>query len=211
MADQDSSLSPYFNADRRELLRFLDARYSSAIDLGCASGSLGRELISDQIVKACDGIELNPQAARAASDGLRKVWEGAVETVFETIHWRSYDLIIMADVLEHLTDPWQILRALHSNAREGADLLISIPNVRHKSVVFPLLFSGRFEYQDAGIMDRTHLHFFTRSSLLKMLSDTGWNVRKLTPNIKHKYLRWWYPHRLLEEFLAVQYFVLASK
>lgn len=211
MSDQNS-LSPYFSADRRELLHFLDdARYSSAIDLGCASGLLGKELISDRIVKACDGIELNPQAARVASDGLRKVWEGAVETVFETIPWRSYDLIVMADVLEHLADPWQILRALHSNAGEDVNLLISVPNLRHKSVVFPLLFSGRFEYQDAGIMDRTHLHFFTRSSLLKILADTGWKVQKVRPNIKGKYLKWWYPHHLLEEFLAVQYFVLAGK
>lgn len=211
MVDQNS-LSPYFNADRRELLHFLGgARYSSAIDVGCASGLLGRELISSRTVKECDGIELNPQAARVAAGGLRKVWEGAIEAVAGTIPWRSYDLIVMADLLEHLADPWQALRDLHSNAGEEVNLLISVPNVRHKSVVFPLLFSGRFEYQDAGIMDRTHLHFFTRSSLLKILADTGWKVQKVRPNIKSKYLKWWYPHHLLEEFLAVQYFVLATK
>lgn len=207
-----NSLPAYFNADRRELLHFLDdARFSTAIDLGCASGLLGRELVSAALVAECDGIEMNPPAARVASGTLRKVWEGAVEAVFQTVPWQSYDLIVMADVLEHLADPWQILRALHSHSSEGAHLLVSVPNVRYKSVVFPLLFAGRFEYQDAGIMDRTHLHFFTRSSLLKTLADTGWKVQKVRPNIKRKYLKRWYPHRLLEEFLAVQYFVLASK
>lgn len=207
-----NSLSPYFNADRRELLHFLDdARYSSAIDLGCASGLLGKELVSAHFVTDYDGIELNPEAARAALDGLRQVWEGALETVFETVPWRSYDLIVMADVLEHLVDPWKTLRALHSHSAEGANLPISVPNVRYKSVILPLLFFGRFEYQSAEIMDRTHLHFFTRSSLVKTLAGTGWKVKKVRPNIKNKYLKWWYPHRLLEEFLAVQYFVLAGK
>ena len=60
-------------------------------------------------------------------------------------------------------------------------------------------------------MDRTHLHFFTRSSLITLLSDTGWSVEKIHPNIKQKYLKWWYPHKLLEEFITVQYFVLAHK
>jgi 2-polyprenyl-3-methyl-5-hydroxy-6-metoxy-1,4-benzoquinol methylase len=211
MPDQNS-LSPYFNTDRRELVHFLDdARFSAAIDLGCASGLLGRELISSRVVQECDGVELNPQAARVASEGLRKVWEGAVETVFEAIPWGSYDLIVMADVLEHLADPWQVLRELHTHTSENANLLISVPNVRHYSVIFPLLFSGHFEYQDVGIMDRTHLHFYTRLSLLKILSDTGWKVQKVRPNIKSKYLKWWYPHHLLEQFLAVQYFTLASK
>jgi 2-polyprenyl-3-methyl-5-hydroxy-6-metoxy-1,4-benzoquinol methylase len=211
MPDQ-IALSPYFSTDRRELLHFLeDARFSSAIDLGCASGLFGRELISSRTVQACDGIELNPQAARVASEGLRKVWEGAFETVFETIPWRTYDLVVMADVLEHLAEPWQALRDLHAHTNENANLLISVPNVRHYSVVLPLLFSGRFEYQDVGIMDRTHLHFFTRLSLLKALNDTGWKVQRVRPNIKTKYLKWWYPHHLFEEFLAVQYFILASK
>jgi 2-polyprenyl-3-methyl-5-hydroxy-6-metoxy-1,4-benzoquinol methylase len=211
MPDQ-ISLSPYFSADRRELLHFLDdARFSSAIDLGCASGLFGQELLSSRTVQECDGIELNPQAARVASEGLRKVWEGAFESVFETIPWRTYDLIVMADVLEHLAEPWQALRDLHAHTSENANLLFSVPNVRHYSVVLPLLFSGRFEYQDVGIMDRTHLHFFTRLSLLKALSDAGWKVQKVRPNIKAKYLKWWYPHQLFEEFLAVQYFILACK
>ena len=203
----------YYLADRSDLVGFFnsDDRFQASLDIGCASGELGRALLGANIIAACDGIEMNPEAATEASHHLRKVWNGTLENVCHEVNWSEYDLIMMADVLEHLVDYSSTLSYLYNACRPGSQLVLSVPNVRHYSVVIPLLFKGKFEYQDSGIMDRTHLHFFTRSSLLKAVEASGWKVSQVQPNIKKKYLKWWYPHRLLEEFIAVQYFVMATK
>lgn len=203
----------YFTADRDDFAQFLSAtgKFDTVLDIGCAAGSLGSQLLESGLAKTVDGIEINPSAAAKAAPCLRTVWIGSVEDLLPNTPLHAYDLVIMADSLEHLVDPWKVLRDICENCRPGTQVAVSVPNVREKNVIFPLLFQGRFQYQDAGVMDRTHLHFFTRSSLLALLSDTGWTVDRVHPNIKQKYLKWWYPHRLLEEFITVQYFVLAHK
>ena len=206
-------MSRYFAADRRDLVDFLRpyGQLGMVLDIGCAGGRLGRQLLQTGLAERCDGIEPNAAAATQAADRLHRIWVADLETITEQLPWSDYDLLIMADVLEHLIDPWRVLAELHRRVRPGARLLLSVPNVRHKSVVLPLLFRGRFDYADAGIMDRTHLHFFTRSSLLDAVGRAGWRMVAVAPYIKPKYRRWWFPHRLLGEFLAVQYFLLVEK
>ena len=206
-------MSRYYTADRRDLVDFLrlHGHFGTVLDIGCASGRLGQQLLQTGLAERCDGIEPNAEAASQAADQLHRIWVADLEAVTGQVPWTDYDLLIMADVLEHLIDPWRVLAELHRRVRPGARLLLSVPNVRHKSVVLPLLFRGRFDYADAGILDRTHLHFFTRSSLLDAVGRAGWRVATIAPYIKPKYRRWWFPHRLLGEFLAVQYFLLVEK
>lgn len=206
-------MSRYYAADRRDLVDFLRpyGQLGVVLDIGCAGGRLGRQLLQAGLAERCDGIEPNAEAASQAADPLHRIWVADLEAVTGQVPWTDYDLLIMADVLEHLIDPWRVLAELHRRVRPGARLLLSVPNVRHKSVVLPLLFRGRFDYADAGILDRTHLHFFTRSSLLDAVGRAGWRVATIAPYIKPKYRRWWFPHRLLDEFLAVQYFLLVEK
>lgn len=208
-----SKENTYFNADRDDFLSFLSQLepHDEVLDIGCAAGVVGSKLVKSGFTKAVDGIEINPVAAAEASARLRTVWQDSVENVLREISLDRYSLIIMADSLEHLVDPWQVLRDLRQKSGPGTRIAISVPNLRQKNVIFPLIFRGEFEYQDAGVMDRTHLHFFTRSSLLSLLNDTGWRPQIIRPNIKAKYLKWWYPHRMLEQFISVQYFVIASK
>ncbi|MEQ1668017.1 MAG: class I SAM-dependent methyltransferase [Sulfuriferula sp.] len=207
---QDNS---YFHADRNDLLQFLQTskQFKNGLDIGCAAGVLGTQMMRASVVNNVDGVEINPEIAKQAAITLRKVWQGSIEAVLPDIPLENYDLITMADSLEHLTDPWKVLTDLYQNSAMGTKLLISVPNIREKNVLLPLLLQGRFDYQNSGVMDRTHLHFFTRSSLINILRETGWTVEKTQPNIKRKYLKWWYPYHLLEEFIAVQYFALASK
>lgn len=205
--------SSYYTADRSDLLEFLRpfGPRRTALDIGCAAGRLGRQLLDEGLVTRCDGVEPHAGAAEQARRVLSRVWELDFSAALEQVPWQEYELLVLADVLEHLNDPWAALAALHSRVRPGTRLAISVPNVRHKSVVFPLLLQGRFEYAEAGIMDRTHLHFFTRSSLNAAVTGARWRVLAERPNIKRKYLRWWFPHRLLGDFLAVQCFLLAEK
>ncbi len=208
-----SEIAEYYAAERPELLAFLrpHGRFGAALDVGCAAGLLGAGLLREGTVGACDGIELNTEAARRAEARLRRVWRGALESVAEEVPWERYDLVILADVLEHLVDPWAALHLITARTPPGCRLLLSVPNVRHYKVSLPLLFRGEFRYADAGIMDRTHLHFFTRGSLEETVRDCGWTIRAIGSHMKGRYRRWYMPTRLLEPFVAVQYMLLAEK
>lgn len=203
----------YYTADRRDVINFLRPHgpFTQALDIGCAAGRLGSQLREAGIVGFCDGIEPHPAAASMAASRLRRVWQGDLTGTLSQVAWTDYDLFVLADVLEHLADPWQALRDLHRHARSGARLMVSVPNIRHYRVILPLLFQGCFDYADAGIMDRTHLRFFTARSLRATMVTTGWGVLTESLNIKQKYRKRWLPQCLLGEFLAVQCFVLAAK
>lgn len=208
-----SEIADYYAAERPELLAFLRPHgpFGTALDIGCASGMLGAGLLREGIVGACDGIELNADAARLAGTRLRQVWNGSIESVADGIPWQQYDLVILADVLEHLADPWAALRLLRERTAPGSRLMLSVPNVRHYKVSLPLLFRGEFRYADEGIMDRTHLHFFTRDSLEETVRECGWTIRALGSHMKGRYRRWYMPTRLLEPFVAVQYMLICDK
>jgi 2-polyprenyl-3-methyl-5-hydroxy-6-metoxy-1,4-benzoquinol methylase len=82
-----------------------------------------------------------------------------------------FDLVLCLDVLEHMVNPWAVVDRLVTNyLAPGGTLVVSLPNVRHHSVVLPLLFRGRWEYEDAGLLDRTHLRFFTRVTAMRLVS-----------------------------------------
>jgi len=104
------------------------------------------------------------------------------------VAWPRFDLILCLDVLEHMLDPWRVVdRLVTQHLAVGGTLLVSLPNVRHYSVTLPLIFQGRWDYNDAGILDRTHVRFFTPHSAVQLLAhprldaprflDTNFNVR----------------------------------
>jgi len=212
MVHQESVID-YYTGERPELIEFLrqHGRYDTALDIGCAAGILGKNLLEAGVVTACDGIEPHADAANLAQAQLRRVWHGTIDSVEDRIPWNSYKLVVLADVLEHLVDPWKALEKIHVLTTRDCRLLLSVPNVRHYKVSLPLLLKGKFRYADHGIMDRTHLHFFTRSSLIEALDDSGWIPEKLGSHMRSRYRRWYMPTRLLEPFVAVQYLVIARK
>lgn len=142
------------------------------LDLGCASGYLGERLVRDGHV--VDGIDLDPaNAAVARQRGFRRVEIGDVATA--TANLDVYDVVVAADVLEHVAEPGQLLRRLRDNLAEDGVLVASLPNVAHLSVRLALL-AGRFEYRETGILDRTHLRFFTFETAQRLFADNGWKV-----------------------------------
>ncbi|MBW7901194.1 MAG: class I SAM-dependent methyltransferase [Rhodocyclaceae bacterium] len=208
-----SAVTEYYVASRPEFVSFLqpEGPFPSAIDIGCAGGMLGSTLMQQGIVKTCDGIEPFPAAAELAGKSLRQVWHGALENVAEAVPWQDYALVMMADVLEHLVDPWSTLRFLRERTAPGCRLALSVPNVRHYKVVLPLLLRDEFTYRDHGIMDRTHLHFFTAGSIRDTLHECGWKIVRRGSHMKKSYRRWYMPTRLLEPFVTVQYLMIAEK
>jgi 2-polyprenyl-3-methyl-5-hydroxy-6-metoxy-1,4-benzoquinol methylase len=136
------------------------------LDVGAATGYIGEAIREGRLAELA-GVETDEQA-RAA---LR------YDAVFKTLDeaGTGYDLGLLLDVIEHTSDPRATLVATASRLRPGGTLLVSVPNVAHWSVRFALLF-GRFEYKSSGILDRTHLHFFTRRSFLRTLREAGLEI-----------------------------------
>jgi methionine biosynthesis protein MetW len=143
------------------------------LDVGCGEGTLTK-VLSDACHAEFVGLEPDPaRAARASSRGLDV---RAVGFDREQVHdLGGFDIVLFADVLEHLADPQAALLLAHEVLKPGGAVIASIPNVAHWSVRADIL-RGRFRYQPSGIMDATHLRWFTADSAKALLASAGFNI-----------------------------------
>jgi 2-polyprenyl-3-methyl-5-hydroxy-6-metoxy-1,4-benzoquinol methylase len=147
------------------------------LDIGAASGTVGR--FSPQRTFILDGIEPEPRWAELAQPFYDRMQTLLLDqTPDETLS--GYDVIILADVLEHMPDPLPALQRLARLQETGATFLISVPNVANLYVRLSLLV-GRFNYSERGILDKTHLRFFTRKTFCALLEQAGLEVLELRP------------------------------
>lgn len=147
------------------------------LDIGCSSGQFTRQL--KQPGRNIIGIEMDKQAADTASLYLDSVLVGPVEAILPTIKSNSFDCIIMNDVLEHLVDPWTVLAGVRRLLRPRGSAVASIPNIRHWTILRSLLREGEWQYTEVGILDRTHLRFFTRDSIIALFEGAGFKINTL--------------------------------
>lgn len=199
-----------YDSDRRELFPFLPQTARILLDVGCGSGAFGRLLRSRHPDMELWAIEPDPVSARAAEDGFDHVVRG--EFPNSQIPRKKFDVVLCADVLEHMREPEKALLACKDAMALGGVLVASIPNVRNwHDVLWPLLCHGTWTYTEWGILDRTHLRFFTRSSIYSFFVDNGWSVASVTGINMHrreKLLSVLSCH-LLDDFLFRQYVVIA--
>jgi 2-polyprenyl-3-methyl-5-hydroxy-6-metoxy-1,4-benzoquinol methylase len=146
------------------------------LDVGCSSGYLARPLVE----RGCTvvGIERDPDAAEAARDVCTEVLVGDVEVMALPFESNSFDVILCGDLIEHLRQPEQFLVHVHRCLRGNGRLVLSTPNVANWTMRLSLL-GGRWHYTERGILDHTHLHLFTRKSLVEMLDRAGYRVLEL--------------------------------
>lgn len=150
---------------------------SRVLEIGCATGYMTRVLTAQ---KSCivDGFEINEEAAEQARPFLNRLWVGNLEDKADLGQIDGlYDVVLVADVFEHLCHPELVLSQLRQHLLPGGDVLISLPNVAHWSVRRALLF-GRWDLTDRGLMDRTHLRWFTRSTAEAMIRQAGFSVER---------------------------------
>ena len=163
----------YYEYARPEIQAMVSSKARRILDVGCASGKMAFEL-KNKLKAEVWGIEPVVKVAQQAATRLDRVLTGGVEDALDELPEAYFDCIIFADVLEHLADPEAVLEVMQTKLVPGGEIIASIPNVRHWSVLKDLL-EGRWEYQDAGILDRTHLRFFTRESVIRLF--TGMNLQ----------------------------------
>jgi 2-polyprenyl-3-methyl-5-hydroxy-6-metoxy-1,4-benzoquinol methylase len=203
----------YFANARTEVLPLLKRDIASIIDIGGGSGStltlIRRHLPLVRTV-CVDGHA--PSLAIATKNGHIALECDLDSEIPEAI--TDCDVVLCLDVLEHLVDPWTVLRRISDKMKPGSDIIVSLPNVRYLPVSAGLLFGGSWELTDAGILDRTHLRFFTRRSALALFKGAGFNLQKLVSKIG------WGPKAALgntltlgvfRDILTVQYLLVGSK
>ena len=174
--------SAYYGNPRREMQAFVPQTARRVLDIGCGAGVFGgllKEARSPENTPEIWGVEMDPTAAALAESRLDRVLCGDVFTVLSQLEGQRFDAVVMNDVLEHLADPQQLLKAVPGLLAEGGCLVASIPNVRYFFNVLGMAWHGSWEYTDEGILDRTHLRFFTRSSICLLLKECGFRVETM--------------------------------
>jgi 2-polyprenyl-3-methyl-5-hydroxy-6-metoxy-1,4-benzoquinol methylase len=175
----------YFDFARPELVALVPPAAREILDVGCGAGRLGEALKLRQNARVT-GIESNRGAAETARQRLDRVLAGDVEQLNPKWGSHVFDVVICGDVLEHLRDPATVLSRIHHWLRPGGRIIASIPNVRHHSVIRGLL-RGDWTYEPAGLLDQTHLRFFTRREIEKMFFRCGFRIVDISfvPGAEH--------------------------
>ena len=150
---------------------------SSVLDVGAGNGLLARVLQSLHRHVVIHGIEPNAHAAALAAPYYRRFHQGLAEDLAEPLAG-GYNFIVLADVIEHIANPLTFLQRLLDGLPRETRVIITTPNVAFGAVRLALL-NGLFEYVDSGLLERTHLRFFTLSTLERLVSDLGLNIEKL--------------------------------
>jgi 2-polyprenyl-3-methyl-5-hydroxy-6-metoxy-1,4-benzoquinol methylase len=169
----------YFGGVREDYLCGL-RRYGCrrVLEIGCGVGDLGAQALSGGDCEFYAGIELFDEAAGKAETRLSQVVGGDVESVSLPWKEKTFDALIMSEVLEHLRDPGDVLRRLRPLLVDGGRVFASSPNAAHHSVI-RMLWRGEWNAADYGIMDRTHLRWFTPASYQEMFERAGFGVDRL--------------------------------
>jgi 2-polyprenyl-3-methyl-5-hydroxy-6-metoxy-1,4-benzoquinol methylase len=206
----------YFAHARKEIAPLLPVDCGRVLELGCGSGATLAWLCQVRGVAYTAGVEISETAAKAARQHVDEVHCADIERTEVVFSGGRFDLVLCLDVLEHLIDPWAMVdRLVTQHLAADGTLIVSVPNIRHFSVLLPLVFRGRWDYTDAGHLDRTHLRFFTRHSALQLLTHSG-----LAEPVCHdtgfagwsrKNLLNYLTLGLFRDFVTYQYYLVARK
>jgi SAM-dependent methyltransferase len=210
----DSRPLDYYTGRRTDVVSMIPAGTRSVIEVGCAAGETGR-VLREQGVEYLIGIDINPDIALMSRPHYSRLVVGDAEEIDLTwISPESIDCILYPDVLEHFRDPWRVLKRHLSFVKKGGYVVASIPNVRYYKAVQDLVIRGTWKYDDAGILDRGHLRFFTLKSIRELFQDSGCTILTTQQNARGSHVLK-FLNRLvfnrLQPFLVKQYRILAQK
>ena len=179
----DTDFDPQYHQNPRvEIASFLNEAPGVVLDVGCGGGATGRLIKEKFPGTRVIGIELNPHAAQYARQFLDDVVCASIDDVELARHVGEVTIgtVLLLDVLEHLYDPWRALTRIRSWIAPGTRVLASVPNIRNLASLDELA-AGRWEYGPHGVLDITHVRFFTRATLRLLFEQTGYDVTHMEP------------------------------
>ncbi len=206
----------YFDHVRREIEPLLPPHAGQVLEVGCGTGATLQWLQASGRCSRTTGIERYETAAEQARARVDELHVGdAEQLVAQAFMPARFDLLLCLDVLEHLVDPWAFVQQAQQLLKPGGLMIASIPNVRHARVVLPLLLQGRWQYEDAGQLDRTHLRFFTRSTALQLMQTRGLQLqhwqRRMPPAASRSGIVNTLSFGVFKDFLAMSYLIASRR
>jgi 2-polyprenyl-3-methyl-5-hydroxy-6-metoxy-1,4-benzoquinol methylase len=175
-SDYSSKPNRYFSGARIDFINELPKNdIARLLEIGCGNGDTAAYALATKKCAWACGVELCSEPATEALRKLQAVHVGDIEQMDLPYREGHFDVLVMSEVIEHLRDPWEVLRRLRNLLSPGALVLCGSPNVAHHSVL-RMLWKGRWDYAPVGIMDRTHLRWFTPATYSQLFSDCGYNV-----------------------------------
>ncbi len=211
--------NPSYVGLRDDILNIVPNNVNKVLDIGCSIGTVGEQL-KQKFGAEVIGIEFSEQMAKVAKKKLDRVILRDLDNInLEDYLLPNYfDCIIFADVLEHLKNPWGVLKGATRFLSDEGVVIASIPNIRHYTTVINLVFKGCWPYRERGIHDKTHLRFFTLKGIREMFQYANLKVIQLKRNCRitespHSYNRFskYFCFPPFREFLVFQYLIVAKK
>ena len=168
----------YYSVVRYPLVSMLEGPAGSVLEIGCGTGQT-LEYLKKTGANRVVGVELRKEVALAAFDNefIDEIYNVSFLDEIPPLSGQIFDTIILSHVLEHFTDPRIVLDKIKTHMHRGSTLLIAVPNVRHLTVLLPLVINGRFDYTNTGILDHTHYKLYTRDSIIKTLRVNGFAIK----------------------------------
>ena len=184
-----SKKNAYFGRIREDLIALFPHPVRRVLEIGCGTGKTLLAVRERGLGEEVWGIDLHPFERQQELD---RFVLGDIEEMDLSELQCTFDVVLAGDILEHLKDPWQTLKQLKQVMHPDAYLLVCIPNLRDITVLGQLILWGDFRYREEGTMDRAHLRFFTKKSLVRLLQDSGYRVRWARGRVrgKRRFLNW---------------------
>jgi SAM-dependent methyltransferase len=206
----------YAEWGRDDVLPYVPPRVRRVLEVGCGRGGFGRSLRDqlgpEAVLVALEPVESQAAIARAAG-AFDRVHTGYYPEDLPSEE-EPFDLICFNDVLEHIVDPWSVLRRAAQHLGVEGRVLAAIPNVQHGPTVARLL-RGRWDYEETGILDRTHVRFFTRATALDLFRSTGYVVETCAPTNsvfdQDDYRRWAFLRPVAGDFGWMHFVIVARR
>jgi 2-polyprenyl-3-methyl-5-hydroxy-6-metoxy-1,4-benzoquinol methylase len=172
----------YYASCRWDMIALVPEGCRSFLDVGCGGGVTGKALKEKFPAAQVTGVEAHPDSAEAAALVLDRVLLRDAEAALDDLLGERFDCLFFGDILEHLVDPWSVLKSYTGLLNPGGVVIASLPNIQHISVLMNLA-RGRWTYTSRGLLDRTHLRFFTDREARQLLEQAN-----LTPiNVHYNY------------------------
>lgn len=176
--------TPAHEQHNPDLLKLIPTEAAKLIEIGCSSGALAREYKKSSPHCHYIGVEIDSYYAELAKRYCDESFTLDIENADDAF-WTANsdrDCWIFGDTLEHLKDPWFVLKKIRGVIPSAGSIVVCIPNAQHWSLQAKLSV-GDFRYQDSGLLDRTHLRWFTRQTMIEMFDQTGFKVEIGFPRI----------------------------
>ncbi len=175
LIDMTSKSKGYYGNPREDMLKYIPQSTKRSLEFGCGCGGFSALLKKALGVEAW-AVEIEQQSAKIASQNLDKVINSDALESLDKLPQNYFDCIIFFDILEHLIDPYNLLNEVKTKLTTNGVIVASIPNVRYYRTFIKFVLHGNWDYEDHGILDKTHLRFFTYKSIRKMMRDLGFDI-----------------------------------